>query len=228
LNFSGVYTWSKALDWESAEQQTPTVISGLALGKSYADFDHPQRFVASWVYEIPSLGRRWPLLTRGWQLTGIATFEAGAPYSITMGADTSFRGGSVPVFPNILGHPVTSNIRASNGIYLTPENFVAPPFGTLGTLARNAFHGPGIGNFDIGLLKNFALSERLHLQLRSELFNAFNHAQFEYAGGSLASSIGPPPAGSTQPAIQYVDPSQFGRATAREPRIVQFAAKLLW
>jgi hypothetical protein len=167
-----------------AEQQVPTVTSGLALGKSYADFDHPQRFVGSWVYQIPTLGWHWPLLTGGWQLTGIATFEAGPPYSITMGVDTSFRGGSVPVFPNVLGSPVTADIRGSNGIYLTPQNFVAPPFGALGTLARNAFHGPGINNFDIGLLKSFRLTERFHLQLRGELFNAFNHAQFEYAGGS--------------------------------------------
>ena len=76
--------------------------------------------------------------------------------------------------------------------------------------------------------KNFALSESVRLQLRSEFFNAANHAQFTYAGGSLASSIAAPSRGSSQPVIQYVDASQFGRVTARDPRVVQFAAKLVW
>ena len=228
LNFSAVYTWSKALDWESAEQQVPGITSNLTLGKSYADFDHPQRFVGSWVYDVRSFGRRWSALTGGWELTGISTFEAGAPYSIEMGVDTSFRGGSVPVLPDMTGPPVTVDIRKSNGIYLTQQSFAAPPFGALGTLTRNAFHGPGVANFDLGIIKNVPLREQLHAQFRAELFNAFNHAQFAFGGASLASSIAPPAGGATQPSIQYVDASQFGRVTARAPRVVQFALKLIW
>ncbi|MGH9610234.1 MAG: hypothetical protein ACRD34_11240, partial [Bryobacteraceae bacterium] len=105
---------------------------------------------------------------------------------------------------------------------LTPQNFTAPPFGTLGTLARNAFHGPGLSNFDLGILKNIPITERVHAQFRGELFNAFNHAQFAFGGSSLASSI------ATPAAVQYFDPSQFGRASARAPRIVQLALKLIW
>lgn len=228
LNFSAVYTWSKALDWESAEQKLPGTTSGLALGKSYADFDHPQRFVASWVYDLPSFSQRWRSVLDGWELTGIGTFEAGPPYSVVMGADTSFRGGSVPVFPDMTGSLVTNDIRKSNGVYLSPHSFSAPPFGALGALARNAFHGPGVNNFDLGFLKNFRIAERLHAQFRAEMFNAFNHAQFAFDGATLASSIAAPSAGSTQPSIQYVDQSQFGRVAARTPRIAQFGLKLLW
>jgi hypothetical protein len=228
LNFSAVYTWSKALDWESAEQLLPGTATGLAIAKSYSDYDHPQRFVGSWVYDLPGPRSHWNWLLGGWESTGIATFEAGPPYSIEMGADTSFRGGSVPVFPDITGAPVTLDIRQSGGIYLTPKNFVAPPFGALGTLARNAFHGPGLNNFDLGFLKNILITERVHAQLRGELFNAFNHAQFAFDGSSLAASIAAPPPGSTQPVIEYLDPSQFGRVSARPPRVVQFALKLIW
>jgi hypothetical protein len=228
LNFSAVYTWSKALDWESAEQQPPGTAGGLAIAKSYADYDHPRRFVASWVYDLPSPQSHWTWLLGGWESTGIATFEAGPPYSVEMGVDTSFRGGSVPVFPNMAGPPVTLDIRRSGGIYLTPRNFVVPPFGALGTLARNAFHGPGLSNFDLGILKNIPITERLHAQLRGELFNALNHAQFAFNGSSLASSSAAPPPGAAEPVIAYTDPSQFGRVTARAPRIVQFALKLVW
>ena len=233
LNFSAVYTWSKSLDMASAEQQPPATISNLLLGKSYSDYDHPQRFVASWVYDLPFgqtwiTGARWKKLAQGWELTGISTFEAGPPYSVSMGIDTSFTGGAAPSYPDLIGQPVLLDIRKSNGIYLTPKNFIAPPFGQFGTLARNAFHGPGLNNFDLGLIKNLAVTERFRVQVRTELFNAFNHAQFAFAGSTLASSIAAPPAGSTTPAIQYVDASQFGRVAARPPRIVQLGLKLIW
>jgi hypothetical protein len=50
----------------------------------------------------------------------------------------------------------------------------------------------------------------------------------EFAGATLASSIASPPPGSSTPVIQYLDPSNFGRAAARPSRVVQFAAKLIW
>ena len=50
---------------------------------------------------------------------------------------------------------------------------MAPPFGALGTLTRNAFHLPGINNFDVAVLKNFAVSERIHLQMGGGCLNIF-------------------------------------------------------
>jgi hypothetical protein len=230
LHFSTAYTWSKAMDLASAEQQAPSTVSNLALGKSYSDYDHPQRLVGSWVYELPfgkgpAQGLR-RAIEGGWELTGIATFESGAPYTVSMGVDTAFRGGSEPTFPDLAGWPVFDDIRASGGIYLTPANFVAPPFGELGALARNAFHGPGVNNFDMGAIKNVAVGDRAHLQLRGEFFNAFNHGQFEFAGATLASSISAGPNGV--PVIQYIDPSEFGRVGARAPRVAQLALKAIW
>ena len=236
LNFSAIYTWSKALDMASTEQENPGTIDNLAISKSYADFDHPHRFVASSVYDLPfgdtmlkPANKALKKMAGGWELSAITTFEAGPPYSVTMGgADTSFRGGSSTTFPNLTGPPVHADIRQSNGIYLTPQNFVAPPFGQLGTLARHAFHGPGINNFDLGLIKNTVLHENLQLQFRTEMFNAFNHAQFSMANQSLGLSISPPPAGSTTPVVNYLNPSLFGRVKANSPRVVQFAMKLIW
>ncbi|HEX4229733.1 MAG TPA: TonB-dependent receptor [Bryobacteraceae bacterium] len=227
LQYSAVYTWSKALDWASAEQQIPVDTANLRLSKSYSDYDHPNRFVGSWVYDIP-IPAAWashPLLRQisaGWELTGIVTVEAGPPYSITMGVDPSFTGAASASYPDLIGPPVYDDIRASNGHYLAETNFTAAPFGEFGTLARNALHGPGIANVDLGVLKNFSFSERLHLQLRGEFFNAFNHAQFAFAGSSLATSI------STPSAIAYTSASNFGRVAADPPRIIQVAAKVLW
>jgi hypothetical protein len=130
------------------------------------------------------------------------------------------------------GPAVYSNIRATNGIYMTPQNFGVPAFGTLnGMIARNYFHGPGINNFDIGLIKNTAVTEKVKVQFRAEFFNAFNHAQFNIGNQSVAYGMLSPPAGSpagTPPTIQWTPASSFGRVSANPGRIIQFGLKLLF
>ena len=37
----------------------------------------------------------------------------------------------------------------------------------------------GVFNSDFSLLRNFAIRERARLQFRAELFNAFNHTNFD-------------------------------------------------
>jgi hypothetical protein len=236
LYFSAAYTWSKALD-ESSEDNDQGVTSNwsnLRTAKSYAVFDHPQRFVSSAVYDL-LLGEQFLVphnaalkkLAAGWEVTGIATFEAGPPFTVFPGADTAFNLSTM--YPAMTGPAVFSNIRATNGIYITPQNFTNPPFGTYdGEIARNDFHGPGVNNFDLGFIKNTSLAEKLRLQFRAEMFNGFNHAQFSIGNQTLAYGMLPPATGQTLPQIEWYPASSFGRVSARDSRIVQFALKLLW
>ena len=231
---SSVYTWAKALDNASAEQQFPSSTYNLGLSKSYSDYDHPQRFVTSWVYKLPLGEKRFAprnaalkKVISGWESSGIATFESGSPFSVFMGTDTSFRSTGTD-FPNATGKPVFSDIRATNGIYLTPANFTAPPFGQIGSFPRNGVRGPGVLNFDLGLMKNTQVHEKVNAQFRAEMFNAFNHAQFNIGNQNLAFGLLPPPGGTTQPVIQYTAASSFGRASARGTRIIQFGLKLVF
>ena len=237
LYFSAAYTWSKALDQTSQDNTFGEVsnIQDMNAAKSYAGFDHRHRFVASGVYDLPfgdkvvvPSSAALKKLVEGWEVTAITTFESGPPFTVLMGPDTSFRGG-VAVRPVMTGPAVYSDIRKSDGIYLTQQNFTNPTFGTLnGGIARNLFHGPGVNNFDLGFIKNTVLKENVRLQFRAEMFNAFNHAQFRIGHQSLANTLLPPAPGETDPQIQYVSPSSFGRASARDSRIIQFGLKLIW
>ena len=84
------------------------------------------------------------------------------------------------------------------------------PLGTFGTANRRFFHGPGFNNWNFGLHKDTQIREGINLQIRVEAFNAFNHAQFGAPNGNFSSS-------------------RFGIVgSAREPRILQLAAKFLW
>ena len=75
---------------------------------------------------------------------------------------------------------------------------------------RNIARGPGMGNLDIALIKDFAFSERTRLQFRAECFNLTNHANFALPVNDLAS------------------PS-FGRILEAGPsRLIQFGLKLFF
>jgi hypothetical protein len=95
--------------------------------------------------------------------------------------------------------------------------FQAPPvLGGFGNSSRTVCCGPGINNFDFSMLKDTPLAEKTTLEFRAELFNIFNHAQFSTVDGNF--SDGYPQQGGT-----------FGTVIrARDPRIVQFALKLLF
>lgn len=81
----------------------------------------------------------------------------------------------------------------------------------LGDTPKRFFHGPGIDNWNLALHKNVEIRENITLQLRTEIFNAFNHAQFNNPNGLLlGSSFGligsvpePPPIGQIAAKIMF-------------------------
>ena len=88
--------------------------------------------------------------------------------------------------------------------------FVRNAEGTFGTSGRNIIETPGFANVDLSLFKNIPIRESVRLQFRSEFFNIFNHVNFSRPNTN-------------------VDSGAFGRITrARDPRIIQFALKLIF
>jgi hypothetical protein len=45
-------------------------------------------------------------------------------------------------------------------------------------LGRNGLTKPGLSNLDLSIVRNFRITERITTQLRGEVFNALNHANF--------------------------------------------------
>jgi hypothetical protein len=73
-------------------------------------------------------------------------------------------------------------------------------------------NGPGINNWDLGLQKTLGIArEAAKLHLRTERFNAWNHAQFLQPNGNAGAGV------------------NFGRISAAlPPRLIQIAMKLQW
>jgi hypothetical protein len=116
--------------------------------------------------------------------------------------------------PNFNPGNLDLNHNPRNGQhYFNTSQFSLNALGTPGSAKRRFFYGPGMGNFDMALLKNVRLTEAKSLQFRLEGFNVFNHAQF----------FGP------QAVDGNIDSSTFGQVVnAAPPRLVQLGAKLLF
>ncbi len=99
--------------------------------------------------------------------------------------------------------------------------FRAQP-GQTGNLPRTFINGPMYLNWDAGLMKNIAISEKTRLQLRMEVFNVLNNVNFFAPSGANATSLG------EDSNIFNINSATFGQITsgnAYPPRIIQFAAR---
>jgi hypothetical protein len=155
------------------------------------------------------------MLTRGWQISGITRFSTGLPITLIEADDNSLLGtfftGPIPLpidTPNVTGASLSIG-DPRKGPYFNPAAFVQETIGQLGNSHRRFFHGPGVNNWDVALLKDTHITERLDLQFRAEFFNLFNHVQFTNVQGNINAG------------------AAFGKAQqAVAPRIGQLSLKL--
>ena len=218
------YTWSHSLDeitqYVGALPQDSTNFKG---DYSNSDFDIRHNFNAYLVYDIPgsSHGPRW--LTHGWQASSKLSFHTGPPFTIHATSDTSGTGENTDRGVQV-GDPYQgvnhSQTQGSPVQWINPNAFVNPPNGSFGSVARNSVRGPGYGDVDLSFLKNIPIKERLHAQLRIEMFNIFNRVNLAppsgYIGGGFGQSsdtigdyngapgIGPGEPFNTQLALKFI------------------------
>ena len=240
LALSTFYTWAKSMDDKSAAAGIGATAGTGWQGfmnnhdpnRDYgpSDFSVKHRFVASYIYQLP-IGRGKRLFgdinkaanafIGGWQVSGVTTFQSGFPYSIAA-TDTNSLLGTFFQRANKTCDPNSGFTKSVNEWFNT-SCFVNPPAGVYGTTSRNFLIGPGINNWDMGLAKNFAFTERVGFQLRVDTFNTFNHTQFALPPGGL---IGFGSGGGTNPGSTLGSPT-FGKITSAAPgRIVQLSGKI--
>ena len=140
-----------------------------------------------------------------------------------------------PDLSGAIHYPKTSTTLASNNLktlqWFDPSVFSAAyvpgtTVPTWGDLGHNALRGPGRDNWNIAMFKTFAAGERLHLELRAESFNTWNHTQFGAPGqnGGISTAVF---AGSTATAATLN--KDAGKATAAfDPRVFQLGAKVIF
>jgi hypothetical protein len=107
----------------------------------------------------------------GWQLSGIYSYQSGAPLTFTVPGATL--GNGVNARPDIIGDPHLSNPSAA--AWFNTAAFAAPPPYTFGNSGVGILQGPSFSDLDASLMKNFHVTESKYFQFRWELFNSLNH-----------------------------------------------------
>ena len=221
LQFEAAYTFSKSIDNASSFENVLNPLN-YGLSRSLSLFDARNRFVFSYFYQFPKFGLRGlaDKLFNGWETSGIVTFQSGFPIPMGSSDDLELMNSfffSSPGEPDMIAPLHRLNPRNPNNLAFDPSSFQQPlDLGRIGTSPRSVCCGPGINNIDFSLLKNTKVTERFGLEFRAEFFNIANHAQFTKVDGNI--SDGDVSQGGT-----------FGKVLrARDPRLIQFAMKLIW
>ncbi len=209
LNLRAAYSYSHALDNGSSFEAGNVIPSDFNLTYGNSAFDARHRLVVQYLYQIPDWGfHHLPSrITKGWTFSGVTSLQTGFPIPLT---DSAFRSlqctpvisfygcwdrpdiiaptkifsnpRTVQTLPNALG------VNHKGNYYFDPSTLRREAIGTIGDVGRNPFHGPGINNTDLSFYKDTQITEKVKLQLRADLFNAFNHAQFSNPSGNVASA----------------------------------------
>jgi hypothetical protein len=227
LTLLAVYTWSRSMDDRSAQfgltgdangWSAPLDSRDMRLDYARSTFDVPQRFVGSFMYQIPvgkgkrifnNMPRPVDLLAGNWQVNGIVTVQTGFPFTIEA-ADLDSEIGTFAQRANVSGNPLPSGLNQNIDHWFNTSVFSQPAIGRFGNTGRNILNGPGLTNVDLSLFKSIPVTERLKLQLRFESFNLFNHAQFQIPDNDVNSPT-------------------FGVIGSANPgRIIQLAGKIIW
>lgn len=179
------------------------------------DFYTPHLDKFHYLIDLPfGKERRWlsqggPLdsILGGWSISGFAiVHQSGDPLTIRWTGDSA-NVGEFNVRPNRIGNGKLDNPTAQK--WFDTSAFVAPTPITFGNSGTGILYGPSRRFFDVAIHKNFALSETIKLQFRTEMFNAFNHPNLENPQ-TLANGI------------------RFGEILNKDlvPRVIQFGLKL--
>jgi len=233
IQFQAAYTWSHAID-DAADPLVATPGNRNIARNSFnlkeergtSDYDLRHRLIVNYLLQLP-FGAGHSHFNHGfaaralggWELSGISTFQSGRPFDIYSSRDSEYTGLSNR--PDLVGDPSIPAGAPRNQVGPPITAFARQPFGRPGNLGRNTFTGARYYNTDVNLIKNTAVTERVNLQFRAEVFNLFNRIQFDQpgtAGNTLAS-----PGTFGQALSTIVQPD--GTTSARQ---IQLALKLMF
>jgi hypothetical protein len=207
LQFGLAYTYSRIKGTANVDgDEVSTYFDPRARDYDYLNYDQPHVLVLNYTWDLPRASRLWNralvrVLLDHWQVSGITTFASGIPRDVTFttvdGADLTGGGDNGRIVVN--GDPNLPRGERTSERYFDTSVFARPGRGDFGNSSRLPVRTPGINNWDVTFFKNFPIRARYTLQLRWELYNAFNHpqgldvdraARFDAAGNQVNARFG--------------------------------------
>ncbi|SFS13616.1 TonB-dependent Receptor Plug Domain [Granulicella pectinivorans] len=198
ISVRAAYTWARNLD----DVDGPSRADAAAIQNVYnlhaqwgiAMINVPQRFSLSAVYALPvgSGGRvlnHTPVLSQAighWKVSTVAQFQQGYPYFVSQNDQLGiFSGGQ---YVTKVGDPNLPRGSRTVQKWFNTSAFAITPVNTLGNAPRAALYGPGQNVWDLSLMRDVPIHERMKFTLRVDAHNAFNHPQFSGLNTSITNA----------------------------------------
>jgi Carboxypeptidase regulatory-like domain/TonB-dependent Receptor Plug Domain len=212
LSFQANYTHSHCSDYVSnggveifnANENFTSYNGRLARLYGNCDFDVPNSFNASYLYQLPFHSSRGWLnqAIGGWMVTGTVYLRGGFPFSaLSSGPAGGFINASPTLFANVVSGqayyekaPISGVTQPGTIQWLNPDAFqsvVDPTSNTCypsnspancqdGNSARNLLRAPGFKWTDFDIVKRFPIKDRFQLRFDVQIYNLFNHPNFGF------------------------------------------------
>ena len=210
LQVNANYTWSKSLDCNSQSTQGVVGQNSYNLRDEWgrSEFDTHHRFLATGIYNLPFHGNQF---TAGWQIALIFQVQSGNPFNVVT-TNSGLNGVTGTLRPDV-SSPIT--IFGSVDRWFDTSLFMSVP--RFGNLGRNVVIGPGIQNADLSIAKDTKIGEALRVQLRAEIFDLLNRANFAQPGNVVGS-----------PSFGRITSTRFATGELGSSRQIQLGVKLMF
>jgi len=185
FSFNVNYTWSKTMDLvdndsdgSGSGSSSFTNPLNMRLNWGPAGYDATHTFTIDYVYQTPNVKGRFDnaigrIILNGWQISGITHYQSGFPLSVTCNGDLKGIDAGQQ-YCNVVGDATAGQ---SKNHWLNPDAFQRPLDGQYGNGHRNDVRGPGYGNWDASVAKNFRITESMNFKLSCDAFNIWNNAE---------------------------------------------------
>jgi hypothetical protein len=199
------YTWSKSQDTTQASTFFSDATNGTTsafpefipdYNKGLSDFHAAHNWVLNFTYDLPFGDGQSGVagaLARGWRLSGIVNMRSGGPLTVFVQNNRSRSLWQPSLGPGIgrdrpsyaPGFGPDTAVTGDPTQWFNPAAFVLQPAGTFGNTGRGELIGPDLRTMDLAIVKDTPwtlLGSGGRLEVRIEVFNLFNRANFGVPG----------------------------------------------
>jgi len=187
LSLNVNYTWGKAI---SPNENSSMLLADhgvqalayMSRNRALTSSDRTHNLGISNVWQLPlGKGRHWlndpgvmSGIFGGWQINNVVSVMSGVPFSVLSDGTSLNLPGSVQT-----ADQVKANVQKIGGTgrstpYYDPTAFAEVTTARFGNTGYNTLRGPGLFNWDFGIIREFSLTGDLRVQLRVESFNFTN------------------------------------------------------
>jgi hypothetical protein len=187
--------------------------------KGLSPFDVRHSFVTTVNWQVPfgqgpGIGAA---LIRGWSIGTLIRLKSGSPISVDTGGLERGRQPDAPDYPDLCPGADANPVLGGPDQYFDPTAFCLQPEGFIGNAPRNSIVGPGFASVDVMISRSLALGGTRTVQLRFEVFNILNRANFDF-----------PTTGIFNPNGTYRSDAGQITSTVGTPRQMQLGVKFVW